>query len=216
MQPSAPGTPSPPLAPPPSRRPPPTLCPPQATPPSTSPCKAAKSGSATTPERLFAAAIGYFDPSAASPALQTPAVMSGWSQRPSDRRRSAGHRGSGRHRQRLESERAWLVTTPRLIRSAPWPDPPGGSCGLRPASRTWRVAPGGSEFAVACHDSGRAPITSTARPASARCARWAPPPTRPVTGRGQLRRRGRHRRRHHDLRALPGPVHLPAGQRDRA
>jgi len=50
MQPSAPETPSPPLAPPPSRRPLPTPCRP-ATPPSTSPCKAAKSGSATTPGR---------------------------------------------------------------------------------------------------------------------------------------------------------------------
>jgi hypothetical protein len=101
---------------------------------------------------VFAAAIGYFDPSAASPSLQTPAAMAGWSSAPqlaADPQDTgvlvAAGAGTGATGLASYDTATSPVTT--LAGS------PGGSsvCGNE---QDLAVAPGGSEFAVACHDSG--------------------------------------------------------------
>jgi len=101
----------------------------------------------------FTAAIGYFDPSAASPTLQTPAAMSGWSDAPqiaADPQDTgilvAAGTGSSSTGLASYDTAANPVTT--LAGS------PTGSSGCSD-EQDLAVSPGGSEFAVACHDSGR-------------------------------------------------------------
>jgi hypothetical protein len=99
---------------------------------------------------LFAAAIGYFDPSAASPALQAPAVMGGWESAP---QLAADPEdtgvlvaiGSGGSVAGLASYDTAANPVTTLAGS-----PSGLSvCGNE---QDLAVAPGGAEFAVACHD----------------------------------------------------------------
>jgi hypothetical protein len=101
----------------------------------------------------FTAAIGYFDPSAASPTLQTPAAMSGWSDAPqiaADPQDTgvlvATGPGSG------GGLASYDTAANPVIALAGSPTGPSG-CGNE---QDLAVSPGGSEFAVACHDSGRA------------------------------------------------------------
>jgi hypothetical protein len=114
---------------------------------------------------LFAAAIGYFDPSAASPALQTPAVMGGWFSAPhlaADPKDTgvlvaigSGTSGSG-----LASYDTAANPVNTLAGS------PGGPtvCGNE---QDLAVAPGGSEFAMSPSPAMMRgpPMTCTARPA---------------------------------------------------
>jgi hypothetical protein len=100
----------------------------------------------------FTAAIGYFDPSAASPALQTPAVMSGWSDAPqiaADPQDTGVLVATGSFPNGLASYDTAANPVSTLAGS------PTGSSGCSD-EQDLAVAPGGSEFAVACHDSGRA------------------------------------------------------------
>jgi hypothetical protein len=100
----------------------------------------------------FTAAIGYFDPSAASPALQTPAVMSGWSDAPqiaADPQDTGVLVATGSFPNGLASYDTAANPVSTLAGS------PTGSSGCS-NEQDLAVAPGGSEFAVACHDSGRA------------------------------------------------------------
>jgi hypothetical protein len=99
---------------------------------------------------LFAAAIGYFDPSASSPTLQTPAGMSGWFSAPqiaTDPQDTGvlvaagtGSSGSG-----LASYNTAADPVTTLAGS------PGGPAACS-SEQDLAVSPGGSEFAVACHD----------------------------------------------------------------
>jgi YVTN family beta-propeller protein len=99
---------------------------------------------------LFAAAIGYFDPSAASPSLQTPAVMAGWFSAPQlaadpEDTGVLVAAGSGTSTAGLASYDTAANPVTTLA----------GSPGAPPACSDeddLAVAPGGSEFAVACHD----------------------------------------------------------------
>jgi hypothetical protein len=98
------------------------------------------------------AAIGYFDPSAASPALQTPAVMSGWSSAPqiaADPQDTGVLVATGSFPNGLASYDTAANPVTTLAGS------PTGSSGCSD-EQDLAVSPGGSEFAVACHDSGRA------------------------------------------------------------
>jgi hypothetical protein len=100
----------------------------------------------------FSGAIGSFDPSAASPTLQTPAAMSGWSSAPQI---AADPRDTG-----------VLVATgpsssPTGLASYDTAANPVTTLAGSPTESTdcsseqdLAVAPGGSEFAVACHDPG--------------------------------------------------------------
>jgi hypothetical protein len=100
----------------------------------------------------FAAAIGYFDPSAASPTLQTPAVMSGWSSAPQI---AADPQDTGVLVATGPGSSAGLASYDTAANPvtalAGSPTGPSG-CGNE---QDLAVSPGGSEFAVACHDSGR-------------------------------------------------------------
>jgi hypothetical protein len=103
---------------------------------------------------VFAAAIGYFDPSAATPALQAPAIMSGWFSAPqlaADPQDTGVlvASGSGTSTFGLASYDTAANPVTTLAGS------PGGAaaCG---DEQDIAVAPGGSEFAVACHDVGTA------------------------------------------------------------
>ena len=101
---------------------------------------------------LFAAAVGYFDPSASSPALQTPAVMGGWytapqlAADPTDTGVLVAI-GSGMSVAGLASYDTAANPVSTLA----------GSPGESPVcsdEQDLAVAPGGSQFAVACHDVG--------------------------------------------------------------
>jgi len=99
----------------------------------------------------FAAAIGYFDPSAASPTLQTPAAMSGWSDAPqiaADPQDTGVLVATGSFPNGLASYDTAANPVTTLAGS------PTGSSGCSD-EQDLAVSPGGSEFAVACHDSGR-------------------------------------------------------------
>ena len=99
---------------------------------------------------LFAAAVGYFDPSASSPALQTPAVMGGWytapqlAADPTDTGVLVAI-GSGTSVAGLASYDTAANPVSTIAGS------PGGSP-VCSDERDLAVAPGGSQFAVACHD----------------------------------------------------------------
>jgi hypothetical protein len=100
----------------------------------------------------FTAAIGYFDPSAASPTLQTPAAMSGWSDAPqiaADPQDSGVLVAADSSVSGLASYDTAANPVTTLAGS------PTGPLGCSD-EQDLAVAPGGSEFAVACHDSGRA------------------------------------------------------------
>jgi YVTN family beta-propeller protein len=99
---------------------------------------------------LFAAGVGYFDPSASSPALQTPAVMGGWYAAPQIAADPTDTGvlvaiGSGTGATGLASydTAADPVST---IAGSPGSPPVCGD------EQDLAVAPGGSQFAVACHD----------------------------------------------------------------
>jgi len=99
----------------------------------------------------FAAAIGYFDPSAASPTLQTPAAISGWSDAPqiaADPQDTGVLVATGSFPNGLASYDTAANPVTTLAGS------PTGSSGCSD-EQDLAVSPGGSEFAVACHDSGR-------------------------------------------------------------
>ena len=106
------------------------------------------------------AGIGYFDPSVASPALQTPAVMSGWGEPPqlaSDPKDTGvlvaigtGTSGFG-----LAS---YDTTTDPVTPRAGSPNT-SPNCGNE---QDLAVAPGGAEFAIACQDGSAYDIRSTA------------------------------------------------------
>jgi Bacterial Ig-like domain (group 3) len=98
----------------------------------------------------FAAAIGYFDPSAASPTLQTPAAMSGWSSAPqiaADPQDTGVLVATGSSPTGLASYDTAANPVTTLAGS---PTGPSGCSDEQDLA----VSPGGSEFAVACHDSG--------------------------------------------------------------
>jgi Bacterial Ig-like domain (group 3) len=101
---------------------------------------------------LFAAAIGYFDPSVASPTLQTPAVMGGWFSAPELAADPTDTGvlvaiGPGTSTEGLASFDT--AANPVTLRAG---SPQGPTvCG---DEQDLAVAPGGSEFAVACHDGG--------------------------------------------------------------
>ncbi len=99
---------------------------------------------------LFAAAIGYFDPSAASPALQAPAVMGGWESAPQLAADPADTGvlvaiGADTSIAGLASYDTAANPVSTIAGS------PGGLpvCGNE---QDLAVAPGGSEFTVACRD----------------------------------------------------------------
>ena len=98
---------------------------------------------------IFAAAIGYFDPSATSPSLQTPAAMQGWyiapelSADPQDTGVLVAI-GSGTSSSGLASYDTATNPVTTLAGS------PGGANGCG-GQVDLAVAPGGAEFAVACH-----------------------------------------------------------------
>jgi hypothetical protein len=99
---------------------------------------------------LFAAAIGSFDPSAASPTLQTPAAMSGWFSAP--QLAADPHdtgvlvaTGTGSSATGLASYDTAADPVSTLAGSPTGPSPCSNEQDLA-------VSPGGSEFAVACHD----------------------------------------------------------------
>jgi Big-like domain-containing protein len=98
----------------------------------------------------FAAAIGSFDPSAASPSLQTPAAMSGWSSAPqiaADPQDTGVLVATGSFPNGLASYDTAADPVTTLAGS---PTAPTGCANEQDLA----VSPGGSEFAVACHDSG--------------------------------------------------------------
>jgi hypothetical protein len=99
----------------------------------------------------FAAAIGFFDPSAASPSLQSPAAMGGWQSAP---QLAADPQDTGVLVAIGSGSSSGLASYDTAT------DPvstlagsPGGNsvCG---DEQDLAVAPGGSEFAVACHSAG--------------------------------------------------------------
>ncbi len=97
----------------------------------------------------FAAAIGFFDPSAASPSLQSPAAMGGWSSAPqlaADPRDTGVLVGIGANS--TTGLASYDTATDPVTTLA---GSPGGKsvCGNE---QDLSVAPGGAEFAVACHD----------------------------------------------------------------
>jgi YVTN family beta-propeller protein len=99
---------------------------------------------------LFAAAIGSFDPSAASPTLQTPAAMSGWFSAP---QLAADPQDTG-----VLVATGTGSSTTGLASYDTAADPvstlAGSPTGPLACSneQDLAVSPGGSEFAVACHD----------------------------------------------------------------
>jgi YVTN family beta-propeller protein len=100
----------------------------------------------------FAAAIGFFDPSAPSPSLQTPAAMGGWSSAPqlaADPQDTGVlvAAGPGTSASGLASYDTAANPVTTLAGSPTGPAVCGNEQDLA-------VAPGGSEFAVACHDPG--------------------------------------------------------------
>jgi YVTN family beta-propeller protein len=99
---------------------------------------------------VFAAAIGYFDPSVASPSLQTPAVMGGWFSAPQlaadpEDTGVLVAAGSGPSAAGLASYDTAANPVTTLAGS------PGGPS-VCSDEQDLAVAPGGSELAVACHD----------------------------------------------------------------
>jgi hypothetical protein len=101
---------------------------------------------------LFAATIGYFDPSASSPTLQTPAVMGGWESAPQLASDPADTGvlvaiGAGTSAPGLASYNTAANPVSTIAGS------PGGSA-VCSDQEDLAVAPGGSQFAVACHDVG--------------------------------------------------------------
>ena len=98
----------------------------------------------------FAAAIGSFDPSAASPSLQTPAAMSGWSSAPqlaADPQDTGVLVATGPSSSPTGLASYDTAASPVTTLAG---SPTGPSaCGNE---QDLAISPGGSEFAVACHD----------------------------------------------------------------
>jgi YVTN family beta-propeller protein len=100
----------------------------------------------------FGAAIGFFDPSAASPTLQTPAAMSGWSSAPQlavDPQDTGVLVATGPSSSPTGLASYDTAANP-VTTLAGSPTEPSG-CG---DEQDVAVSPGGSEFAVACDESG--------------------------------------------------------------
>ena len=99
----------------------------------------------------FGAAIGFFDPSASSSTLQTPAAMSGWSSAPqiaADPRDTGVLVATGPG---SASGLASYDTAADPVTTLAGSPTQSSGCSTE---QDLAIAPGGSEFAVACEDSG--------------------------------------------------------------